>query len=112
MGFRREHAGVLDWMSTLDKMKAHGTIIRASCQGKDCRHWWDWPVDDLIRQIGSDKASVWDRQPPCERCGAEILFLVSPGRGTPFRPLMSTWIPEEGLPIQSLMDGWIGLRRP
>lgn len=112
MGLRTPPITVMDWMSDLARMKQHGTVIRASCQNAACRHWWDWPVDDLIRQLGSDKATVWDRRPPCERCGYDVIFLASTGAGTPFRPLISPWVPEEGLPIQSLMDGWTGMRRP
>lgn len=112
MGLRAPPISVMDWMSTLDRMKAHGTCVRALCQNKACLHYWDWPVDDLIAQIGSDKASVWDRHPPCEKCGADVLFHASAGPSTPSRPLISEYRPPEGLPIQSLMDGWVGMRYP
>lgn len=110
MGSRRRMETMV-WNSDLAGMKKSGTIIRASCQAPACRHWWDWPVEDLIAELGSDKATVWDRHPPCERCGEPVLFLASPGEGSVFRPLISADIPAEGLPIASQMDGWTGLRR-
>ena len=112
MGLRDGYPQVMEWMSTLDAMKAAGTCIRASCQS--CREWHDVDLDEMIRQLGSPNASLWDRSPPCERdgCKGSMLFLASPGPGTPFRPLISPDVPSDGaLPIQALMDGWVG-RRP
>lgn len=111
MGLRQPQIGVMDWMSTLERMKAHGTIIRASCQNNACGHWWDWPVDDLIAELGSGKATVWDRRPPCEKCDGEVMFLACSSPSTPCRPLISQNVPPEGLPIQAWMDGWVGLGR-
>lgn len=110
MGLRGLSVAVMEWQSDLRGMKKHGTRIRASCENKDCRHYWDWPVDDLIKELGSDKASLWDRSPPCERCGEPILFLASPGEGAVFLPLASPRRPGQQLPIESHMDGWTGLR--
>lgn len=101
------------WMSDLGGMAEHRTIIRASCQNPDCRHYWDWPVEDLLTELKSPLATIWDRHPPCEKdCGGLVLFLASPGAGTPMRPLRSAYVPPEGLPIQALMDGWFGMHAP
>lgn len=111
MGLRKPPVAIMDWMSTLGRMKEHGTIIKASCVSKTCGYSREWPVDDLIAELGSDKASVWDRRPPCDRCDGDVIFLACAGQSTPCRPLISQNVPREGLPIQSLMDGWVGLGR-
>jgi hypothetical protein len=109
MGHRPPSTHVLEWQSDLAGMKKHGTRIRASCQ--TCGHWWDLDVDEMIRELGSDKASLWDRSPPCEieACGGIATCHASPGPGTPTRPLVSIDLPPGvELPIQSLSDGWRG----
>lgn len=100
-------------MTTLEAMKRHGTVVRAFCQNPACKHWWDVDLDEMIGELGSDQATLWDRYPPCDKdCGGVAMFSASVGLGTPFRPMISRGLPPDAvLPIQSLMDGWIGIRR-
>lgn len=100
------------WMSTLGAMKEEGTVVRASCQ--KCGKWRDVDLDEVIRELGSPDATLWDRFPPCEVgiCDGSLMYMASTAIGTPFRPLISPDLPTDGdLPIEALMDGWVG-RRP
>jgi hypothetical protein len=110
MGLRSDYPRVMEWHSTLAGMLKHGAVARAMCP---CGHWWDWPVEDLITELGSDRASLWDRHPPCElpTCEGAVLFHASAGPGTASRPMISPFVPSGGLPIQSLCDGWLGMDR-
>jgi len=77
----------MEWISTLRGMKKHETIIRASCQVPACKDWYDIPADELIGLYG-EGANLRDVNHSCRACGGEVLFLASPSRGTPFRPVL------------------------
>jgi len=111
MGLRDAYPVPMRWMSTLGAMKAEGTVVRASCQA--CGKWHDVDLDEMIRELGSPEATLWDRHPPCldPACDGLLMFMASPGLGTPFRPLLSPELPSDApLPIESTMDGWVGKR--
>ena len=110
MGDNRRPMAVMAWMSDLAGMKKHETLITSFCRTQGCKHFKRWKVDDLIAELGSDKATLWDRHPPCDLCDGTIFFHAAPGPSTASRPLVSRYIPPEGLPIQATMDGWFGLR--
>jgi hypothetical protein len=86
MGDNRTPLGPMRWISNLSGMKLEGTIVRVSCQNRDCRHWYDPPVSDLQERFGPD-ADLRNHDLPCEKCGGETLFLASTSLGTPFRPV-------------------------
>lgn len=88
MGTRSGPIHVLEWRSTLGAMHRCGTVVRWSCQ--TCHAWGPADLDALVERLGED-ADLWDRTPPCKLAGCDghVIFLASPGSGTPFRPMLS-----------------------
>lgn len=75
--------------STLAKIEAKGTSIRAICE--QCRGCWDLDVDRLIAEHGAD-FSLIDRRGRCRTPGwtrrPGPTFQVSMGPYSPFQPLL------------------------
>lgn len=96
---------IMAWMHTLGEMKLYGTRLSVSC-GR-CGFWRRVEVDEMIEILGGPDMTVWDCRPPCEAemCDGSMIFMASPGSGTPFRPLYTTTFPET-LPAQAWMAGW------
>lgn len=76
------------WMATLGGMVEHRTLVQASC--RRCGATRPADLKKLVAHLGSG-GTLLDRHPPCwkPKCGGEVLFLASPGRGTPFRPCIT-----------------------
>lgn len=91
-------------------MRRAGTHVIASCDKPGCGHYWTVDLGQMISEIGSQEATLWDRHGPCERpgCDGTVSYLASPGPGTPKRPLISMHA-AGGLPIEAWMDRWVGL---
>jgi hypothetical protein len=86
VGNRTAPRSPMAWQSTLGEMKAHGTRVAqtATCR---CRgRWVELDVDQLLAVHGPEWM-LWDRRPPCVRCGKPGHYMASPGPATPYRPL-------------------------
>lgn len=76
------------WMATIGGMIAAGTRVKATCRLCNARRPADLAV---LRAALGDDGTLIDRHPPCWKpgCGGRVLFLASPGKGTPSRPCVS-----------------------
>ncbi len=77
------------WQGTLAQMKQHGTKVYQTCTARDCEWWFIHNIDFLIMTYGPDYM-LWDKFPPCLRCGGGSHFMAAPGDSTPYRPLMTS----------------------
>lgn len=113
MGLRNYRHSVMVWQSTLGEMKRHGTAVKAMC---GCGYTEPVDLDEMIGIMGSEDDTLWDVRPPCPApgCTWELLYMASPGPGTPFRPMKSpgTWGWEDRLPFQRYMKRWFGWDGP
>jgi hypothetical protein len=72
-------------MATIGGMIAARTRVTATC--RVCGASRPADLKKLVAKLGTDGTLV-DRHPPCwkPKCEGRILFIASPGRGTPARP--------------------------
>jgi hypothetical protein len=76
------------WQGTLGQMKEHGTRVAQTASCKCPSRWIELDLDQLLAAHGPDWL-LWDRRPPCARCGAVGHYMASPGPSTPYRPLLT-----------------------
>ena len=75
----------LGWCATIGGMVHYGARVRAEC--RKCKVCLEVDLIPLLAKLGP-QATLLDRHPPCRvvGCDGEILFVASPGEGTPFMP--------------------------
>lgn len=75
------------WVRTVRAMREAGVQVRWSC--RTCGQWGDADLELTERAKGPDFCLI-NRRPKCRQpnCNGHVLFLYSPGGGTPFAPLL------------------------
>lgn len=76
------------WQGSLREMLRQETRLAFCCTARECKAWIEQDVRGLARELGFD-ATLWDDRPPCPKCSARGHYMASPGRSTPFLPLLS-----------------------
>lgn len=94
MGNRTAPRRPMAWQRSLGEMKEHGTSVAQTSDCKCASRWVDLNLDALLTLHGPEWV-LWDRKPPCPRCGKPGHYMASPGPGTPFRPLQTGVVAEE-----------------
>lgn len=76
------------WTQNVKNMIESGCIVRASCRKCGALFVVDL---DAIRAVKGGFYSLIDRKAPCKlvKCDGACIFLYSPHKGTPFRPLLN-----------------------
>lgn len=76
------------WMATVGGMLEVGTQVTASCRSCGATRRAD--LKKLQIALGPNGTLI-DRHPPCwkPKCQGKVLFIASPGPGTPARPCVS-----------------------
>lgn len=85
MGKRRSFMPT--WVRTVHDMRKGNVLVRWSC--RVCDNFGDVDLERIETVKGADFSLV-NKRPRCKQpgCSGHVLFLYSPGKSTPMRPLL------------------------
>jgi hypothetical protein len=96
--YRNQPGRIPVWAATVGLCRRNGTRVKVACT--HCKLSRPARLKIMERELGPD-FSLWDIRPRCREpgCDGRAIFIYSPRRGTPFRPMRTRDLTFEEPPV-------------